>query len=155
MTTIVNNITFEDILALVPQQKPFRYIDKISELDGEHICGHYRFRKDEFFYSGHFPGRPVTPGVILLESMCQVGVVAFGIYLLSLAVERDEIKNWLTMFTEAQVEFVKAVYPGDLVTISAKKMFWRRMKLKAIIEMHDSDGVLVASAVAAGIGVRR
>ena len=47
------------------------------------LVGAYRFREDEFFYRGHFPGRPITPGVILIETMAQIGVVAFGMYLLA------------------------------------------------------------------------
>jgi 3-hydroxyacyl-[acyl-carrier-protein] dehydratase len=71
----------ERVLALVPQRRPFRFIEEILELDEEHIVGAYRFRSDEYFYPGHFPGLPVTPGVILIETMAQTGVVAFGLYL--------------------------------------------------------------------------
>ena len=73
----------QEVLDLVPQQPPFRFIDEIIRLDEEQIVGAYRFREDEYFYRGHFPGRPITPGVILIEAMAQVGVVAFGIYLLA------------------------------------------------------------------------
>ena len=72
------------ILELLPQQRPFRFVDEILEVDEQRISGRYTFRPDEFYYAGHFPGRPITPGVILLESMCQVGVVALGIYLFAL-----------------------------------------------------------------------
>ena len=54
----------DQILALLPQQRPFRYVDEILEVDEQRIVGRYTFREDEWFYAGHFPGRPVTPGVI-------------------------------------------------------------------------------------------
>ena len=73
--------TIKTILMAVPQQAPFRFIDDILEVDERRITGGYRFREDEYFYRGHFPGRPVTPGVILIEAMAQTGVVAFGLYL--------------------------------------------------------------------------
>ena len=73
--------TMVRILNSVPQQYPFRFIDEILELDDEHIVGSYRFREDEYFYQGHFPDQPITPGVILIETMAQMGVVAFGLYL--------------------------------------------------------------------------
>ena len=73
----------QEVLALVPQQEPFRFIDEIISLDDEQIVGAYRFREDEYFYRGHFPGNPITPGVILIETMAQIGVVAFGMYLLA------------------------------------------------------------------------
>ncbi len=61
-----------EILALVPQQEPFRFIDEIVSIDEEKIVGAYRFREDAFFYRGHFPGNPITPGVILIETMAQI-----------------------------------------------------------------------------------
>ena len=75
----------ERVLGMVPQQHPFRFIEDILELDEEHIVGVYRFQKNEYFYRGHFPGLPITPGVILIETMAQTGVVAFGLYLAMLA----------------------------------------------------------------------
>ncbi len=146
-------LTSSEILNYIPQQAPFRFIDNIIYINENEICGTYTFKKDEFFYTGHFPNKPITPGVILLESMSQVGVVAFGIYLLSMEIEPNEIKNWLTMFTDAKVEFFKSVYPGDTVTITAKKIFWRRMKLRSQIEMYDQHKNLLATAIASGMGV--
>ena len=60
-----------EVLALVPQQEPFRFIDEIISLNEEEIIGAYRFRADAFFYRGHFPGRPITPGVILIDTMAR------------------------------------------------------------------------------------
>lgn len=146
-------LTSAEILTYIPQQKPFRFIDQIIYINEQEICGSYTFKKDEFFYTGHFPNKAVTPGVILLECMSQIGVVAFGIYLLSVSLPVDEIKNWLTMFTDAQVEFFKSVYPGDTVTVTAKKIFWRKMKLRTQIEMYDQHQNVLATAIASGIGV--
>ena len=146
-------LTPAEILTYIPQQKPFRFIDQIIYINEQEICGSYTFKKDEFFYTGHFPNKPITPGVILLECMSQIGVVAFGIYLLSASLPVDEIKNWLTMFTDAQVEFFKSVYPGDTVTVTAKKIFWRKMKLRTQIEMYDQNQNVLATAIASGIGV--
>jgi 3-hydroxyacyl-[acyl-carrier-protein] dehydratase len=52
----------QEVLDLVPGQVPFRFIDEIISLDEEEIIGAYRFREDEFFYRGNFPGCPITPG---------------------------------------------------------------------------------------------
>ncbi len=146
-------LSFDEILELVPQQAPFRFIDKIISVNQDEIVGQYTFKQDESFYAGHFPGNPVTPGVILLETMAQTGVVAFGLYLLSLKLDQSELSNWVTLFSDAQVEYSKPVYPGEKVTMTAKKIFWRRMKLKCEVEMHNEKGELVCSSVISGMGV--
>ena len=148
-------LTPSQILALIPQQAPFRFIDEITEVDDNHIVGHYTFKADEFFYAGHFPGNPVTPGVILTESMCQIGVVALGIYLLSRQIGQEGLDQWVTLFTDAKVEFFNSVYPQDQVIVTGQKSFFRRMKLRAQIEMRDREGQLLATAEAAGQGVKK
>jgi 3-hydroxyacyl-[acyl-carrier-protein] dehydratase len=147
-------MTTQTLLELIPQQEPFRFVDEITSVNDLTIEGKYTFRKDHEFYKGHFPGNPVTPGVILLESMCQVGVVALGIYLLAQEKTPEETRQWTTMFSDAQVDFMKPVLPGETVTIKAEKIFWRRMKLRCKVEMFDSTGALVAQATASGIGVK-
>jgi 3-hydroxyacyl-[acyl-carrier-protein] dehydratase len=147
-------LTPSQVLELLPQQPPFRFVDEILEVDGQRIVGRYTFRGDEFFYAGHFPGRPITPGVILLETMGQVGVVALGIYLFALEHSAEEARDWTTMFVEAEAEFIKAVLPGETVTIRGERIFWRRNKLRARIEMFAADGTLVAQTTASGVGVR-
>ena len=75
---VLGPLTPDQVLAMLPQQEPFRFVDHILELDEEHIVATYRFRPEADFYRGHFPGDPVTPGVILLEAVGQVGVVAWA-----------------------------------------------------------------------------
>jgi 3-hydroxyacyl-[acyl-carrier-protein] dehydratase len=151
---MAGKLTTTELLKLIPQQHPFRFVDEIIEVDDQKIVGCYTFRPDESFYPGHFPGNPVTPGVILLESMCQVSVVALGIYLLAQEQATDEVSQWTTMFSDAQVEFFKPVLPGERVTIRGEKIFFRRMKLRARAEMHNEKGELVAQATVSGIGVK-
>ena len=141
------------ILELLPQQAPFRFVDEVLEVDDEHIVSRYTFRPDADFYRGHFPGNPITPGVLLIEAMAQTGVVALGIYLVARQRGVADVKRVLTVFTDVTAEFSGVVRPGDTVTISARKVFFRRMKLRAEVEMRKSDGSLVATATLAGMGV--
>ena len=148
-------LTPEEVLALVPQQAPFRFIDEIHELDEEHIVASYTFRPDADFYRGHFPGNPITPGVILVETMAQAGVVALGLYLCARERSPEELEKLVTVFTDAQVEFSGLVKPGDRVTTTARKVFFRRKKLRAEVEMKLDDGTTVCTGVLSGMGVPR
>jgi len=147
------SLSREEVLALVPQQPPFRFIDEISELDSEHIVASYRYPEDADFYRGHFPGNPITPGVILVETMAQAGVVALGIYLYALEHSQEEVEKVLTVFTDANVEFSGTVRPGDRVTTTGRVKFFRRKKLRASVEMKLDDGTVVCSGELSGMGV--
>ena len=149
--------TKEEVFALIPQRSPFRFVDAITEVDENRISGKYTFRHNEGFYAGHFPGNPITPGVILLECMCQIGIVAHGIYLHALDLKNSdwmsEALNWTTFFSDAECEFFHPVFPGDLVVVEADRIYWRRKKLRSKISMYR-DGLLVAQTIASGIGVQ-
>ena len=144
-----------EVLARVPQQEPFRFIDEITELDDEHIVASYRFREDAAFYRGHFPGNPITPGVILVETMAQAGGVALGLYLCALERSPEELEKLITVFTDANVEFSGTVSPGERVTTVGRKTFFRRLKLRSEVEMMLDDGTVVCSGVLSGIGIPR
>jgi len=148
-------MTPAQVLAAIPQQDPFRFIDEIHELDEDHIVASYRFRPDADYYRGHFPGNPVTPGVLLIESMAQAGIVALGIYLLSCEGADYEPDKMMTLFTDANVDFGGLVKPGDRVTVEARKVFWRRKKLRSEATMRLDDGTVVCSGTVSGMGVVR
>jgi 3-hydroxyacyl-[acyl-carrier-protein] dehydratase len=148
-------LTADEVLELLPQKRPFRFVDRLVRLDENGAIGEYTFKDDETFYPGHFPGNPVTPGVILTETMCQTGIVALGIYLLGLELPKEEVMKMVTLLTESNVEFERMVRPGDTVRVSAEKIFWRRRKLKAQVSMTKADGTPVARGTVAGMGVER
>lgn len=139
------------ILELVPQQEPFRFIDRLVEIDRTHAVGQYRYPVDSWFYRGHFPAHPITPGVILLETMAQVGIVSLALH--KLLCEGKDPSQYLTYFQDAQVEFLQPVYPGEQVTVKAEQILWRRGKIKAKVDLYKDD-TLSATGVLAGMGVR-
>ena len=147
-----DSLTPAEVLAAVPHRPPFRFIDEILELDDDHIVAAYRFPADGDFYRGHFPGNPITPGVLLLEAMAQAGVVAHGIYLLG---RRDPAAGGasLTLFTEASVEFLGVVRPGERVLIRGRKVLFRRRFLRSSVELALEDGRVVCSGTLSGMGV--
>jgi 3-hydroxyacyl-[acyl-carrier-protein] dehydratase len=151
-----DSATKQEVLELVPQQAPFRFIDEIISLDEEHIVGTYRFRENEYFYRGHFPGRPITPGVILIETMAQIGVVAYGMYLLACQrrVPPSQLNEPLSLFSLADgVEFKGIVKPGERVIVKGRKIYMRRGALKVDISMERENGEIVCVGKLAGMGV--
>ena len=146
-------MTPEAVLAAIPQQEPFRFIDEILELGDDHIVASTTFRPDADFYRGHFPGNPITPGVILIEAMAQAGVVALGIHLLESEIGSDEAAKYATLFTDAEVEFSGIVLPGMRVITTGRVVFFRRRKLRCAVEMKLEDGTLVCSGTLSGMGV--
>jgi 3-hydroxyacyl-[acyl-carrier-protein] dehydratase len=148
-------LTPAQVLAAIPQREPFRFVDEILEIDDEHVVASYRWREDADFYRGHFPGNPVTPGVLLVESMAQAGVVALGIFLLARYGSPADVEKLVTVFTDASVEFSGLVRPGDRVRITGRKVFYRRRKLRSQVEMCLEDGSVVCAGVLSGMGVPR
>ena len=142
-----------ELLALIPQQEPFRFIDEIVSVDDNGIEARYRWKAGADFYRGHFPGNPVTPGVLLVECMAQAGIVGLGIYLLVKQEASADLEKIVTVFTDASVDFSGLVRPGDSVRVTAKKVFYRRRKLRSEVEMHLEDGTLVCSGIVSGMGV--
>ncbi len=147
-------LTATEILGLMPQKPPFRFLDRLLEISEHGALGEVTFRREESFYAGHFPGNPVTPGVILVESMCQTGLVALGIHLLALEASRAELTRTITLFTDVEAEFLSVVKPCETLQIRAERLSWRRRKLKSRCQIFR-DTELVAQAVVAGIGVLR
>lgn len=147
-----------EVLALVPQQEPFRFIDEIISLHEEEIIGAYRFRNDEFFYRGHFPDRPITPGVILIETMAQIGVVAFGMYLLACQknIRPSQMQSPLSLFSLADnVEFKGIVVPGERVIVKGRKMYFRKGAIKVDLTMERENSEVVCVGKLAGMGVAK
>jgi 3-hydroxyacyl-[acyl-carrier-protein] dehydratase len=65
---------FQPTIEVLPHRPPFLFVDRISALEvGVSATGHWKLSGDEWFFSGHFPGRPTLPGVLICEAIAQVG----------------------------------------------------------------------------------
>jgi 3-hydroxyacyl-[acyl-carrier-protein] dehydratase len=144
-----------EVLARIPQREPFRFVDEIQEIDDEHVVASYRWRPEADFYRGHFPGDPVTPGVLLVESLAQASVVALGAYLLAKELPEEEAAKIVPFFTDAIVEFTGMVPPGATTRLESRRVFWRRRKLRIEGQIRLEDGSVVCQATLSGVGVAR
>src|SRR5882757_762883 len=141
-----------DILKYLPYKSSFLFVDNITSLDENGVTGDYTLRKDAFFYEDHFPGNPVTPGVIITETMAQIGLVVLGIYLLSkdpgFNMAGDE--SSVPLFTSTEISFHKMVLPGQKVKVISEKQYFRFGKLKCYVEMVDDSGDVIAKGMFSG-----
>ncbi len=129
---------FTDIVKNLPYAPPFLFVDEIIEASENSIKGIYKLKKGEFFYTGHFPGRPVTPGVIITEIMAQIGLVCFGIYLNRTGAAKD-MGEKVPVFTSSCVDFYSPAYPEQTMEVVSSKIYYRFGKLKCHIECHNKD----------------
>jgi len=98
-----------EIESLLPHREPFLFVDEIVQADEKKIIAKHVFTEKEFFFKGHFPGYPVVPGVILVETMAQSG----GAGLRKLGVLGDGSLFFLASVDK--VKFRRQVKPGDEV----------------------------------------
>ncbi|WP_075343460.1 3-hydroxyacyl-ACP dehydratase FabZ family protein [Tenacibaculum agarivorans] len=142
-------MTENEIKAVLPYQKPFLFVDTLTNISEEGITGSYTFKKDEFFYQGHFKNHPITPGVILTEVMAQIGVVCLGIYLLRY--ENLEINAPKIALTSHAIDFFLPIHPEEKVTVISEKQYFRFHKLKCKVKMINAKGELVCRGEIAGM----
>ncbi|WP_111683263.1 3-hydroxyacyl-ACP dehydratase FabZ family protein [Winogradskyella tangerina] len=142
-------MTATEIIALLPYEVPFLFVDGIDEISELGVTGHYTFRKKAFFYEGHFKNNPVTPGVILTECMAQIGLVCLGIFLIK--DELDLSRKPQIALTSHQMDFYLPVLPGQKVIVRSEKEVFRFNKLKCKVSMFNSKGDMVARGSISGM----
>lgn len=104
----------EEIEKIIPQREPFLMIDKVEEyVPGESCVAYKEVREDEYYFKGHFPGNPIMPGVLIVESLAQTGAVAI------LSMEENKGKNALFGGID-KLRFKKQVVPGDTLRLEVK-----------------------------------
>lgn len=140
----------KEIQEILPHRYPFLLVDRILELElGKRVVGIKNVTINEPFFSGHFPGHPIMPGVLILEAMAQVG----GFLLMSSLDARGEKK--LLYFTGIdRARFRRPVVPGDQIRFELK-ILQRRQQVCRMWGEAYVDGKLVAEAELSSVVVDR
>ncbi len=139
----------EQIITLLPYQNPFLFVDELTTISEDSMTGNYTFKKNEYFYRGHFKENPVTPGVILTEVMAQIGVVCMGIYLSKDAIVSKNIPQ--IALTSSAIDFYLPVYPGEKITVVSEKEYYRFNKIKCKVKMLNDLDQLVCRGFISGM----
>lgn len=110
----------KEIMDLIPHRYPFLLVDRVIEIEeGKRAVGIKNVTINEPFFQGHFPGNPIMPGVLMVEAMAQVGLIAIKTI--------DEYKDKLGVFTGIEkIRFKRQVVPGDTLKIEVELVKIRR-----------------------------
>lgn len=133
----MRNLDIEEIRKILPQRYPFLMIDRVLELDpGKKIVALKNVSFNEEYFSGHFPGQPIMPGILIIEAMAQASIVLFyG--------SQDPARNKKLSYYlgSVKVRFLNPVIPGDQlkITIEPLKMLSSAGIVKAQATVSDKE----------------
>ncbi|MET4082285.1 3-hydroxyacyl-[acyl-carrier-protein] dehydratase [Pedobacter sp. UYP30] len=140
-------MSFDEILKALPYSAPFLFVDELASVDENGVVGSYTYLAEADFYKGHFKNHPVTPAVILTETMAQIGVVCLGIFLLG----TQSAAALSIGMTNSSVDFLKPVYPNEKVKVISEKVYFRFNKLKCKVRMENASGQVLCKGEIAGM----
>ncbi|MFH0838915.1 MAG: bifunctional UDP-3-O-[3-hydroxymyristoyl] N-acetylglucosamine deacetylase/3-hydroxyacyl-ACP dehydratase [Candidatus Omnitrophota bacterium] len=136
---VIGELDAAAIQRILPHRYPFLFVDKIIELEEDkRAVGIKNVTLNDYFFQGHFPGRPVMPGVIIVEALAQVA----GVLMLN---KRENLGKVAYFMSINNVKFRKMVMPGDQLRLEAEvtrlKSKTGQVKTRALV-----DGKVVAEA---------
>ena len=134
-----NQLSSEEILGLLPHRFPFALVDRVIEhVPGQKAVALKNITINEPQFQGHFPERPLMPGVLIVESMAQVGGI--------IVTQMPDLPKGLFVFAGINnVKFRRPVIPGDQLVITCELLSIKRQRFGKVKGQVHVDGKLVCS----------
>lgn len=102
----------DKIKSILPHKDPFLFVDEVVDIDNNALTAVKYVRPDEYFFTGHFPGNPVMPGVLILEAMAQAAILLYAVAKPGIA---EQHPTYYLGTTKA--EFLAPVFPNNTLTL--------------------------------------
>ena len=110
----------DNVTDLIPHRPPFLFVDEIVSETADSLVAKRTFRANEFFYEGHYPGQPITPGVLLCEAVFQTGALLMSKRAKAAGASAGEQGGVPLLARVSDVKFRNPVFPGDTVELTVK-----------------------------------
>ena len=139
----------EKIKTILPHREPFLFIDEVIEIEaGKRIVARKYIDPKEHFFKGHFPGKPIMPGVLTIEAMAQAGIILY--YTTKLKVAKNHPDYYLA---KIKAEFMHPVYPGDTLILEARNV--KILDYAGIIDIEARVGDKVVATSTSSFAVKK
>ena len=135
-----------EIMGVLRHRYPFLMVDRVTEYDDTHVVGYKNVTINEPFFQGHFPGDPIMPGVLILESMGQVASV-----LVAVRLGKEQAGKIAFLAGIEKARFRKPVRPGDRLVTKAELTRLRGLSGKAKVTGYVDDQVVAELETGKGV----
>lgn len=139
----------EKIKSILPQRDPFLFIDEVIEVDeGKCIVAKRYIDPEEYFFKGHFPHKPIMPGVLIIETMAQAAIILY--YTTKPKIAQTHPDYYLA---KVKAELLHPVYPGDTLILEARNV--KILDYAGIVETKAKVGEKLVAKATSSFAVKK